>query len=119
MKRILVWTRDQGITDDMFKDGDIFKVYADDETPGTQETKRWLCVEVEEIVGVAVNWEDLVAPEMAVSSGSEPASYRRVRKYRLEYASKLTPEELASARDPEADLQPITGRFTVSDIVRK
>jgi len=115
LMRLQVWTQNQGITDEDFKDGDIYKVRPWDWTPGDLETKRWLVVEMPEYMG---SWEELIKSEYTVGADNQPV-IRMMRKYRLNYAPKLTPEELALARDPNADCPIITDRFTLDDIIRK
>lgn len=112
---LTVWTKDEGITDQEFKDGDIFQVHDDDWTPGAREIERWLVVQVPNYGG---DWSELTASEYGVGPGNEGV-VRRMRKYRLAYAPKLDPEELAAARDRDLPVQPITGRFDLTDIVRK
>ena len=49
--RLAVWTRNEGITDQEFKDGDIFRVEPDSWIPGGMETKRWLVVQTPDFGG--------------------------------------------------------------------
>lgn len=113
--RLIVWTKDENITDDTFKDGDIWQVYPDSWIPGAMETKRWLVVQIDDYVG---SQEELVAPEYSVGPGNE-AIIRRMRKYRLDYAPRLTPDELIAVKDSQADVPVVVGRFVTRDIVRK
>ena len=110
-----VWVRNEGITDGEFKDGDIFQAHPDTFVPEGNVLKRWLCVQTPDYGG---SFDELVAPEYGVGPGNE-AVIRRMRKYRLDYAPKLTPDELTAARDPNVSVPLITGRFTLNDIVRK
>lgn len=113
--KLMIWTRDEGITDDTFKDGDIFQVHEDTWVPGTLETQRWLVVKVDDYFG---EMGELESSEYTVGPQNEPI-LRRLRKYRLNYVPKLTPEELTAARDPNTDLPVVEDRFSMTDIVRK
>jgi hypothetical protein len=113
--KLLVWTRDEGVLDGDFRDGDIFQVHPDEWEPGTKETQRWLVVQMAD---EGLSHDELMASEYATGPGNDPV-VRRMRKYRLDYAPKLSPEELEAAKDRSADVPPIAGRFTVRDIVRK
>lgn len=114
--RLMVYTRDEGITDDTFKDGDIFSLHDDLWVPGEKEKQRWLVVQIDGSTGA--NDEELLASEYSVGPNNEPL-IRRMRKYRLNYAPKLTPEELVAARDRETPVEVIVDRFIFADIVRK
>jgi hypothetical protein len=112
--RLLVWIRDEGVLDTNFRDGDIFQSWPDEWTPGSKETQRWLAVQIPEGLDPA----ELVTSEYAVGPGEEPV-VRRMRKYRLDYAPRLTPEELEAAKDPNVDVPLIEGRYSLVDVVRK
>ena len=114
--RLLIWTRDQGPLDTHFKDGDIFQVHPDDWEPGAKEIQRWLCVEIPD--DPTLDPDELQSAEYATGPGGEPV-VRRMRKYRFDYAPMLTPDELAAARDPMAEVPVIQGRYTKAHIVRK
>lgn len=113
--KLMLWTRDEGFTDGEFRDGDIFQVHPDTWEPGAKEKQRWLVVHVPDFAG---DWNELVKSEYTVGAGAEPVM-RRMRAYRVDYASKLDPEELAAAKDPTVTVEPIVGRFSLSDIARK
>lgn len=113
--KLMLWARDEGFTDGEFRDGDIFQVFPDDWEPGAKEKQRFLIVQMPDFTG---DWSELVKSEYSVGGGGEPV-LRRMRAYRVDYAPKLTPEELSAARDPVQTVEPITGRFTLSDIARK
>ncbi len=113
--KLMIWTRDEGFTDGEFRDGDIFQVWPDSWEPGAREKERFLVVQTPDFAG---DWNELVASEYTAGPGAEPV-IRRMRKYRLDYAAKLDTDELAAARDPEAPVDPIVGRFTLADIARK
>jgi len=112
---LIIWVNDEGITDQEFKDGDIFQVKDDSFAPGSMETKRWLVVKMEDYAGP---WDELVSSEFGVGAGNDGV-VRRMRKYRLNYAPKLTPEELIAAKDRDTHVDIITDRYTLTDIVRK
>ena len=113
--KLMLWARDEGFTDSEFRDGDIFQVYPDEWEPGTKEKQRFLIVQMPDFAG---DLEELVKSEYTVGAGAEPVM-RRMRAYRVDYASKLDPEELAAAKDPLATVETIVGRFALSDIARK
>ena len=114
--KLMIYTRDEGITDDTFKDGDIFQIHDDSWEPWAKELQRWLVVQIAGSTGG--NESELLSSEYSVGPNNEPL-IRRMRKYRLNYAPKLTPEELAAARDRDTTVEVIISRFTHSDIVRK
>lgn len=113
--KLMIWTRDEGFTDGEFRDGDIFQVWPDTWEPGAKEKQRFLVIQVPDFAG---DWNELVASEYGVGAGSEP-EIRRMRKYRVDYAAKLDPEEVAAAKDALQTVEPIMGRFALSDIARK
>lgn len=113
--KLMIWTKDEGFTDGEFRDGDIFQVWPDDWEPGNKEKQRFLIVQVPDFVG---DQTELIASEYAPGPGIEPI-VRRMRKYRVDYASKLDPEELALVKDQNTVVEPIVGVFTLADIARK
>ena len=112
--RLMLWARDEGFTDGEFRDGDIFQVQPDAWEPGTKELQRFLIVQMPDFAG---NWEELMKSEYTVGSGGEPI-LRRMRAYRVDYATKLDPETLAAARDPQQSV-PVQTQFALTDIARK
>ena len=112
--RLMIWTGDEGPTDLDLKDGDVWEVKPDSWVPGTQEAKKWLNVQMAEYGG---DQSELVQPEYAV--GSPDPVIRHARKYYIPYWLKLTPEELALARDKNATKDVMLDRFDVWDITRK
>lgn len=114
--RLMVYTRNEGITDDTFKDGDIFAIRADDWEPGEKEKQRWLCVQIDGSPGASES--ELISSEYTVGPDNAPI-IRHMRKYRLNYAPKLTPEQLADARDRDTPVDVLVGVFTHEDIARK
>lgn len=113
--KLSIWTRDEGFTDGEFRDGDIFQVHPDEWEPGAKEKQRFLVIGMPDFAG---DLSELVASEYGVGAGAEP-EIRRMRKYRIDYAARLDPEELAAAKDPQQTVEPILGRFALSDIARK
>jgi hypothetical protein len=113
--KLMLWTKDEGFTDGEFRDGDIFQVYSDEWEPGAKEKQRFLIVQMPDFAG---DMGELVASEYTTGPGEEPI-VRRMRKYRIDYAAKLDPEELAAAKDTLATVETIVGRFALSDIARK
>jgi hypothetical protein len=113
--KLMLWTKDEGFTDGEFRDGDIFQVWPDSWEPGNKEKQRFLIVQMPDFAG---DQAELISSEYTVGAGAEPV-IRRMRKYRVDYAAKLDPEELAAAKDPLQAVEPITDRFTLSDIARK
>lgn len=114
--RLKIYINDEGITDDTFKDGDIFSIHDDTWEPGEKDKKRFLCVQIDGSTGGSEN--ELLSSEFTVGPDNTPI-IRRLRKYRLHYAPKLTPEELEAVRDREATVELMTGVFSQSDLVRK
>lgn len=114
--RLMLWVGDEGPTDLDLKDGDIWRVYPNTWEPGGMELKRWLIVELPEYGGQQT---ELVASEYAVGSSLDTPQLRLMRKYFIPYWQKLTPEELAAARDREVSVPVITDKFTLLDICRK
>jgi hypothetical protein len=112
--RLMLWARDEGFTDGEFRDGDIFQVHPDSWEPGTKELQRFLVVQMPDFAG---DNEELMKSEYAVGAGGEPV-LRRMRAYRVDYATKLDPETLAAARDPQQSV-PVQTQFALSDIARK
>lgn len=114
--RLQLYAGTEGFKDTDLRDGDIFAVHPNTWTPGAQEAKRFLVVEVEDFDEETAR--ELVKSDYAPGDGDEPV-IRRQRAYRIDYAPKLTPEELAAARDKEVASPVITGRFSLADIARK
>lgn len=112
---LVLWVKDEGFTDGEFRDGDIFQVQPDDYVPGEKTKQRFLIVQVPDFPG---DWGELVASEYTTGPGDQPV-VRRMRKYRVNYASKLDPDELAAAKDLTTAVEPITGVFDLADIARK
>ena len=100
--------RDQG-------DGDVYRVNPDTWEPGALETKRWLIVQIPD---PGYDLAGLDEAEYSPGPGEAPV-IRRKRKFRVDYAAKLTPEEIAAAKDPDVEVPIITDRFTINDVVRK
>lgn len=113
--KLMLWTKDEGFTDGEFRDGDIFQVWPDEWEPGNKEKQRFLIVQMPDFAG---DQNELIASEYGVGPGAEP-EVRRMRKYRIDYAAKLDPEELAAAKDQTVAVEPVVGRFTLADIARK
>jgi len=114
--RLMVYVNDEGITDDTFKDGDIFQVHDDSWEPGEKEKQRWLNVQIDGSTGA--DPDELVSPEYNVGPNNQPI-LRRMRKYRLNYAARLTPEQLIAARDRDVVTEVVIGVYTMGDIARK
>ena len=112
--RLMIWIGDEGPTDLDLKDGDIWGVRDNAWVPGTLETKRYLIIETEEYGG---QQSELTTAEYTV--GATDPVQRHARKYQVRYWEKLTPEELVTVRDKEADFPILAGRFDIWDIVRK
>lgn len=112
--RLMIWVGDEGPTDLDLKDGDIWAVQPNSWTPGTEESKKWLIVEMSEYGG---DQSELVQPEYMVGS-PEPVQ-RHARKYYVPYWLKLTPDELAVVRDKTQSFAVLAGRFDIWDITRK
>lgn len=113
--KLMLWTRDEGFTDGEFRDGDIFQVQPDEWEPGAKEKQRFLIVQVPDFAG---DWEELVKSEYTTGPGAEPV-VRRMRAYRVDWRSKMDPDEIAAAVDPQQTVEPIAGRFVLADIARK
>lgn len=113
--KLMLWTKDEGFTDGEFRDGDIFQVQPDEWEPGAKEKQRFLIVQMPDFAG---DMQELVTSEYAPGPGAEPI-IRRMRKYRVDYAAKLDPEQLAAAKDSQTTVEPIVGVFGLSDIARK
>jgi hypothetical protein len=113
--KLMLWTKDEGFTDGEFRDGDIFQVWPDDWEPGNKEKQRFLIVQMPDFAG---DQQELVSSEYTTGPGEEPI-IRRMRKYRVDYAAKLDPEQLAAAKDPAQTVEPIVGVFGLADIARK
>lgn len=113
--KLMLWVKDEGFTDGEFRDGDIFQVHDDAWEPGAKDKQRFLVVQMPDFAG---NPDELIASEYGVGAGAEP-EIRRMRKYRVDYAAKLDPEELVAAKDQTVTVETIVGRFTLSDIARK
>lgn len=112
---LMLYVGDEGFTDLDLRDGDIFAVHPDDWVPGNKEKQRYLVVQTPDYTGP---WDELVKSEYMQGPGEEPV-IRRQRAYRVDYAPKLDAEELAAARDRNATVEPLIGRFTLADIARK
>lgn len=113
--KLMLYVGDEGFADDQLRDGDVFSVNPDTWEPGNKEKQRFLVVQVPDHTG---SWDELAAPEYAPGPGAEPI-VRRMRKYRVDYASKLDSETLAQVRDKAVAVEPIVGLFTLADIARK
>lgn len=93
--RLQIHIGDEGPTDLDLKDGDIEFLHPNSWTPGTEELKKWLIVELPEYGGTQ---SELTEPEWAV--GSPDAVIRRARKYYVPYWLLLTQDDIATVRDP-------------------
>jgi len=113
--KLMLWTKDEGFTDGEFRDGDIFQVWPDEWEPGNKEKQRFLIVQMPDYAGDML---ELVASEYATGPGEDPI-IRRMRKYRIDYAAKLDPEQLAAAKDSQVAVETVVGVFALSDIARK
>lgn len=114
--RLQLYAGTEGFKDTDLRDGDIFAVHPNTWVPGETEAKRFLVVEVEDFDEETAR--ELVKSDYAPGDGEDPV-IRRQRAYRLDYAPKLTPEELALARDKNLASPVIVGRFSTADIARK
>lgn len=112
--RLMIWVGDEGPTDLDLKDGDIWGVFPNTWTPGTEELKKWLIVEMAEYGG---NQSELTQPEYSVVL--PPPVQRHARKYYVAYWEKMTPEELVIIRDREQSFAILPDRFDIWDITRK
>lgn len=112
---LMLQTRTEGVTDDVFKDGDIVRALDDSYVPGTKELMRFFLVKVPDL---QTSFAELESSEYTVGPMNEPI-LRRMRKYRVDYATKLTAEELASVKDINVSVPVMEGRFTLEDIIRK
>ncbi|HTG44145.1 MAG TPA: hypothetical protein VK633_06400, partial [Verrucomicrobiae bacterium] len=61
--KLMVWKEDEGPTDLEFKQGDIFQAHDDTWEPGSEETLKWLVVQMEDYGG---NVAELTAKEFTV-----------------------------------------------------
>lgn len=114
---LTIWIGNQGPTDEDYKDGDIFLHHPDTWTPGQKEAEKWLNVKMADYGG---SWDELTKEEYGnPPTGGEQSPIRRMRAYRMSYAAKLTPEELADVRNPTVATDIFVDRFTIDDIVRK
>lgn len=111
---VYIWTRDDGITDQDFFDGDVFLIFDDTHVPGAQEEKSWLIAKVPDYPFK----DELVSSEYAQGPGIDPV-IRRQRKYRVDWRPKFTPEEVIVIEDATQTLGVVEGKFNVSDITRK
>ena len=115
---LAIYPRTEGPLNDQFKEGDIFRRYPDSYSPGESELKRFLFVKIDNASGV--DNDELVRQEFGVPpSGLSLPVIARQRKYRINCAAKLTPEEWADAQDPEVSVDVIVGVFGVGDIEAK
>lgn len=114
--KIMVWIGNEGPTDQDMKDGDVWAVYPDTWTPGIEETKKWLVVQTEDYNGDVL---ELVRSEYGQGPSPDEPQIVHMRKYYIDYATKLTPEELLLVRDKNADFPVCVGRFILDDIHRK
>lgn len=119
--RLMIWVGDEGPTDLDLKDGDIWAVHPDYDpgdpeswTPGTEELKRWLILQME---NYGNDQSELVTAEYAV--GSPDPVQRHARKYYIPYWEKLTPDELAVVRNKTLSFDVLADRFGIWDITRK
>lgn len=112
--RLMIWVGDEGPTDLDLKDGDIWAVYPNSWTPGSEESKKWLVIETEDYGG---DQSELIAPEYTV--GGDGPVQRHARKYHVRYWEKLTPQELATVRDKTQSFAVLPNRFNIWDIARK
>lgn len=112
--RLMIWVGDEGPTDLDLKDGDVWQVHPNAWTPGSEELKKWLTVEMDEYGG---DQSELVTAEYAV--GSPDPVQRHARKYYIPYWEKLTPDELAVVRNKTLSFDVLADRFGIWDITRK
>lgn len=112
--RLMIWVGDEGPTDLDLKDGDIWAVQPNSWTPGSEELKKWLIVEMDEYGG---DQSELVQAEYSVVL--PPPVLRHARKYYIPYWLKLTPDELTTVRNKTLPFAVLAGRFDVWDIARK
>lgn len=114
--RLMIWVGDEGPTDLDLKDGDIWNVYPNTWTPGSEELSRWLIAEMEEYGG---DQTELTRPEYTQGPSPEEPVIRHMRKYYVPYWTKLTPTQLQTVRSKTTQTPVVTGVFTLDDIVRK
>jgi hypothetical protein len=116
---VFLWVGDEGPTDIDLKDGDIFRV--ERETwqdppipfvPSSAEKKGFLILKMDEYQN---SLSELVEPE----PGAGGIGTRHMRKYRIPYWLKLTPDQLSNARNKTVEVEPIENTFDVWDIERK
>ena len=115
--RLLVCTKDYGISDEDMRRGDIFQIHPDSWIPGIEELKVMLVVQIPDNYGGS--WEEFLKSEYAPGPTPDENVIRRARAYRLNFEPKFTPEELARIYDPMQSVDIVIGRFTYEDIVRK
>lgn len=113
--RLMIYVGDEGPLDIDFKDGDIWGWRDDSWVPTSNELKKWLVIQVPEYQN---DKAELVASEYVPGAGSSP-SMRHQRKYFVPYWEKLTPEELAAARNKTVEVPIVTDTFGIWDITRK
>lgn len=114
--RVMIYVGNEGPTDLDFKDGDIFAVYPNSWEPGAEELKRFFVVEMSEYGG---DQQELVSTEYALGPSPDQPQICHMRKYYIDYPTKLTAAELESVRDRETSVPVMSGRFILDDINRK
>lgn len=114
--RLMCWKQNEGPTDAEFKRGDIFQVHPNTWTPGTEETRVWLVVEVPNYGG---DLNELVAGDFTVGSSPEEVVPLHLRKYYIDFDAVLNAGEKDKWLDPKTQAPIITGRFTLDHILRR
>lgn len=135
---MLLWifTRNDetGLLDDEFRDGDILQTQADalEPTIGSQDKKSYLIVKIPDPANLAKVTADIVLPEYVSGPTPDANVVRRKRRYRLDWRTKFSQEEIALIEDAN-DLLPdgttagggtvtsgvVAGLFAITDFVRK
>lgn len=134
---IQLFTRDDetGILDGELRDGDVFATKLDSEegTIGGIEKRTYLFIKVPDPPKIESFGKELVKPEyMPAPSGSTEPEIRYGRKYRIDWRTKFTQDEI-DLIESAADTLPdgptfgggtvtagvVSGLFTVNDLIRK
>lgn len=98
------------------KDGDIWQVYGDNWTPGTEELKQWLIIQTEDY---RYDMTELTRVEYTIGLSLEMPQVKHAREYYVRYWEKFTPTELLQIRDKTQSFPVVSGKFTLWDIIPK